>query len=42
MMAENLHTWSGEGLEYNGLANVLGDLKCLAIALLQEMESIQA
>lgn len=40
VMAENLHTWSGEGLEYNGLANVLGDLKCLAMVLLQEMESI--
>ena len=40
MMAENLHTWSGEGLEYNGLTNVLSDLKCLAIVLLQEMESL--
>ena len=40
VMAENLHTWSGDGLEYNGLTNVLSDLKCLAIALLQEMESI--
>ena len=40
MMAENLHTWSGEGLEYNGLTNVLSDLKCLAMVLLQEMESL--
>jgi hypothetical protein len=40
IMAENLHVWSGEGLEYNGLTNVLEDIKCLATVLLQEMESI--
>lgn len=39
VMAENLHIWSGEGLEYNSLANALGDLKCLALVFLQEMEN---
>ena len=40
VMAENLHIWSAEGLAYNGLENVLGDLKSLALVLLQEMENI--
>ena len=40
LMAENLHIWSGEGIAYKDLSNILSDLKSLAMPLLQEMESI--
>ena len=39
VMAENLHLWSAEGLEYNSLSNIFSDLRCIAAVLLQEMQS---